>query len=154
MIKKINFLDIPLDILTMDETVNKIDKAIISNKQVHHCVINAGKVVKIQNDEILKESVINSDIINADGMSIVWAVRFLGYKIQERVAGIDLMENLICLAHKKNYSCYFLGAKKEVVEKPKEEFKKIDNYKPSGQFLYDISSMDFLKKKSKDLLKD
>ena len=116
MIKKINFLDIPLDILTMDETVNKIDKAIISNKQIHHCVINAGKVVKIQNDEILKESVINSDIINADGMSIVWSVRFLGYKIQERVAGIDLMENLIRLAHKKNYSCFFLGAKEEVVK--------------------------------------
>ncbi len=116
MIKKINFLDIPLDILTMDETVNKIDKAIISNKQVHHCVINAGKVVKIQNDEILKESVINSDIINADGMSIVWSVRFLGYKIQERVAGIDLMENLIHLAHKKKYCCFFLGAKKEVVK--------------------------------------
>ena len=116
MIKKINFLDIPLDILTMDETINKIDKAIISNKQVHHCVINAGKVVKIQNDEILKESVINSDIINADGMSIVWAVRFLGYKIQERVAGIDLMENLIRLAHEKDYSCFFLGAKEEVVK--------------------------------------
>ncbi len=116
MIKKINFLDIPLDILTMDETINKIDQAIFSNKQVHHCVINAGKVVKIQNDEILKESVINSDIINADGMSIVWAVRFLGYKIQERVAGIDLMENLIRLAHEKDYSCFFLGAKEEVVK--------------------------------------
>ena len=116
MFKKINFLDIPLDILTMDETVNKIDQAIISNKQVHHCVINAGKVVKIQNDEILKESVINSDIINADGMSIVWSVRFLGYKIQERVAGIDLMENLIRLAHKKKYCCFFLGAKEEVVK--------------------------------------
>jgi N-acetylglucosaminyldiphosphoundecaprenol N-acetyl-beta-D-mannosaminyltransferase len=116
MIKKINFLNIPLDILTMDETVNKIDKAIISNKQVHHCVINAGKVVKIQNDEILKESVINSDIINADGMSIVWSVRFLGYKIQERVAGIDLMENLISLAHEKSYNCFFLGANEEVVK--------------------------------------
>ena len=116
MIKKINFLDIPLDILTMDETVNKIDKAIISNKQVHHCVINAGKVVKIQNDERLKESVINSDIVNADGMSVVWSVRFLGYKIQERVAGIDLMENLIRLAHEKSYCCFFLGAKQEVVE--------------------------------------
>jgi len=116
MIKKINFIGIPLDILTMDETINKIDNAIFSNKQVHHCVINAGKVVKIQNDEILKESVINSDIINVDGMSIVWAVRFLGYKIQERVTGIDLMENLIRLAHEKNYSCFFLGAKEEVVK--------------------------------------
>ena len=36
--------------------------------------------------------------------------------------------------------------KKEEKVKPKEEFKKIDNYKPKGDFLYDISSMDFLKK--------
>ncbi len=38
--------------------------------------------------------------------------------------------------------------KKKELPKPKEEFKKIDSYKPSGQFLYDISSMDFLKKKN------
>ena len=37
--------------------------------------------------------------------------------------------------------------KKEPPPKPKEEFKKIENYKPSGQFLYDLNSMDFLKKK-------
>lgn len=117
MIKKINFLDVPLDVLTMEETINKIDKAVFLNKQIHHCVINAGKVVKMQNDKILKESILNSDIINADGMSIVWAARFLGHKIKHRVAGIDLMENLILLAHEKSYSCFFLGAKQKVVEK-------------------------------------
>ena len=116
MVKKINFLDIPLDVLTMDETINKIDEAIFFDKQIHHCVINASKVVKIQNDKILKESVINSDVINADGMSIVWAARFLGYKIQERVAGIDLMQNLIRLAHENKYNCFFLGAKEDVVK--------------------------------------
>tara|TARA_B100000795_G_scaffold136703_1_gene102095 strand:- start:140 stop:556 length:417 start_codon:yes stop_codon:yes gene_type:complete len=35
---------------------------------------------------------------------------------------------------------------KEDKPKPKKEFKKIENYKPSGQFLYDLNSMDFLKK--------
>ena len=116
MVKKINFLDIPLDVLTMDETINKIYEAVLSRKQIHHCVINASKVVKIQNDKILRESVINSDVINADGMSIVWAARFLGYKIQERVAGIDLMQNLIRLAHENKYNCFFLGAKEDVVK--------------------------------------
>ena len=116
MKNRVDFIGIPLDVLTMDETINKIEKAIFLNKQLHHCVINAGKVVKIQNDEILKASVISSDIINADGMSIVWSVRFLGYKIQERVSGIDLMENLIRLAHEKNYSCFFLGSKQKVVK--------------------------------------
>ncbi len=117
MENRINFIDIPLDNLSMSETIDKINYAIINNNQIHHCVINAGKVVNMQDDKILKESVINSDIINADGMGVVWAARFLGYKIKERVAGIDLMENLVELSHRENYKCFFLGAKQEVVEK-------------------------------------
>ena len=117
MENRINFIDIPLDNLSMSETIDKINYAIINNNQIHHCVINAGKVVYMQDDKILKESVINSDIINADGMGVVWAARFLGYKIKERVAGIDLMENLVELSHRENYKCFFLGAKQEVVEK-------------------------------------
>ena len=117
MKNRFDFVGVPLDNLSMSETIEKINKAIISNKQIHHCVINAGKIVKMQNDKKLLESVISSDIINADGMSIVWAARFLGYEIKERVAGIDLMDNLVGLAHKKNYKCFFLGAKEEVVKK-------------------------------------
>ena len=117
MKSRVDFIGIPLDNISMSETLYRIDQAIISKKQIHHCVINAGKVVKMQSDKVLMESVVNSDIINADGMSVVWAARFLGYKIKERVAGIDLMENLVRLAHEKSYSCFFLGAKQEVLEK-------------------------------------
>ncbi len=124
MRNRINFIGIPLDELTMSETLDRIDDAIVSRNQLHHCVINAGKVVKIQNDRILKESVINSNLINADGMSIVWAARFLGYNFRERVAGIDLMEHLVELAHKKNYSCYFLGAREGVVKKLVDDYSK------------------------------
>ena len=114
---RINFIGIPLDNLSMSETLGRIENSIFNNKQTHHCVINAGKVVKMQSDKKLKESVISSDIINADGMSVVWAARFLGHKIKERVAGIDLMENLVELAHKKKYKCFFLGAKEQVVKR-------------------------------------
>ncbi len=114
---RVNFLGIPLDNLSMSETLDRIDNAIVNNKQIHHCVINAGKVVKMQNDKKLKESVISSDIINADGMGVVWAARFLGHEIKERVAGIDLMDNLVKLAYKKNYNCFFLGAREKVVKK-------------------------------------
>ena len=117
MVNRVNFIGIPLDNLTMSETLDRIENSIFSNKQIHHCVINAGKVVKMQTDKKLQESVISSDIINADGMSIVWAARFLGHEIKERVAGIDLMDNLVGLAHKKKYTCFFLGAKNHVVKK-------------------------------------
>ena len=114
---RVNFIGIPLDNLSMSETLDRIENSIFNNKQIHHCVINAGKVVKMQSDKKLKESVISSDIINADGMSIVWAARLMGLEIKERVAGIDLMDNLVRLAYKKNYNCFFLGAREQVVKK-------------------------------------
>ena len=117
MKNKVNFLGIPLDNISMSETLGIIDQAIHSKKQIHHCVINANKVVQMQSNKVLMESVVNSDIINADGIGIVWGARFLGFKIKERVTGIDLMENLVMLAHEKSYSCFFLGAKQDIVKK-------------------------------------
>jgi N-acetylglucosaminyldiphosphoundecaprenol N-acetyl-beta-D-mannosaminyltransferase len=114
---KVDFLGIPVDALTMAETINRIDKAIEENKQINHVVINAAKVVLIQEDKELYKSVISCDIINADGQSIVWAAGFLGKKIPERVAGVDLMEELVKLSKEKKYKCFFFGAKEEVVKK-------------------------------------
>jgi len=114
---KIDFLGIPVDALTMQETLGKIDQAIKNDQKINHVVINAGKVVAMQKDRDLFNSVISCDIINADGQSIVWAARFMGKKIPERVAGIDLMINLLELAKNNNYKCFFFGAKEEVINK-------------------------------------
>lgn len=110
-------MNIPVDALTMGETVSLVDQAIREGRNVHHVVINAGKVVLMQNDPELYESVVSCDIINADGQSIVWAARMLGQKLPERVAGADLMPNLVKLASERGYKCFFFGAKEEVVRK-------------------------------------
>lgn len=114
---RINFLNIPVDALTMGQTVERIDRAIEQGENIHHVVINAGKVVLMQRDRELYESVVSCDIINADGQSIVWGARMLGKKLPERVAGADLMPKLVELASRKNYKCFFFGAKEEVVKK-------------------------------------
>lgn len=101
----------------MDETIARISQAIEEKRQIHHTVINAGKVVAMQEDPVLRSSVVSSDLINADGMAVVWAIRFLGHKIPERVTGIDLMFRLIRLAQQNGYKCFFLGAKEDVIER-------------------------------------
>jgi N-acetylglucosaminyldiphosphoundecaprenol N-acetyl-beta-D-mannosaminyltransferase len=121
---KINFLGIPVDTFTMKETIELVDKSIAENKHIQHVVINASKVVSMLNDKVLFDSVVNCDIINADGQSIVWAAKFLGKKIQERVAGADLMPKLVELAYKKKYKCFFFGAKEEVVKKVVEKYSR------------------------------
>ena len=119
---KIDFLGIPVDSHTMLETISRVDEAIQAKEHINHVVINAGKVVSMMKDKELFQSVLACDIINADGQSIVWAARFLGKTIPGRVAGVDLMQELIRLSSTKGYKCFFLGARLDVVKKVVERY--------------------------------
>ena len=105
-----------MDVATVSETVDVIDHAISKNKFTQHVVVNVAKLVNMQNDLVLSNSIRECDIINIDGMGIVLGARFLGYNIPERVAGIDLFLKLISMSAKKNYPIYLLGSKDEVVK--------------------------------------
>lgn len=111
----------------MQETVEVIDRAIARKQQIHHVVINAGKVVAMQKDKSLYDSVVTCDLINADGQAIVWAMRFLGQRIPERVAGIDLMHHLLGLAARKGYRCFFFGAREEIVTRLVQKVAEIQS---------------------------
>lgn len=111
-VKRISICNVPVDSLTMDETVALIDQSIRRKENLHHVVVNAAKLVNAQKDPELKASIVECDIINADGQSIVWAAKFLKEYLPERVAGIDLMDNLVALAARENYKIFFLEPKK------------------------------------------
>jgi N-acetylglucosaminyldiphosphoundecaprenol N-acetyl-beta-D-mannosaminyltransferase len=128
-INKVVLFDVEIDNLTMSETLEIIKKTIEEEKQIHHTVINAGKVVSMQKDPELKQSVINADLINADGMGIVWASKILRKPLKERVTGIDVMENLVALSFKNNWKIFLLGAKQEVVKKVAEIYS--EKYSPN-----------------------
>ncbi len=119
-----NITNIPVHNLTMKETLTLINETIKNKAQIHHTVVNAGKIVAMHADEELKESVINADLINADGQAVVWASKILGKSLKERVAGIDLMEECVKLAYKNNYKVFFFGATQEIVEKVIEIYSK------------------------------
>lgn len=117
MPQRIHFLNTQIDNLSMKETLSVVQKAIENDEQIHHTVVNAGKIVALQKDADLRKSVNEADLINADGQAVIWASKILNKPLKERVAGIDLFTNLMELAFQKKYSFYLLGAKQEVVEK-------------------------------------
>ena len=108
--------DTPVHKLTMDETLDIIANAINKKEPLHHVVVNAAKMVNMRKDPELRRSVLESNIINADGQAVVWASKLLGAPLPERVAGIDLMEKLVQMAHEKKYKIFFFGAKETVVK--------------------------------------
>ena len=109
------FLGVPLDLLTMDETVVRCAELIREARPVQHVVLNAGKCVLMEDEPDVREIVKRCDLVNADGQGVVWAARFLGARVPERVAGVDLMGRLLALCESEGWPVYFLGAKDEVL---------------------------------------
>lgn len=110
-------MGLPLDPLSVDATVRQVERLIDTGGVHQHVVLNASKVVQAQHDDALKSAIEGCDIVNADGMSVVWAGRLLGVSVPERVAGIDLMELLLDRAAARGWTVYFLGARQEVVDR-------------------------------------
>lgn len=109
--------------ISLDETVDEIEKIIARGVPTQHVVINASKVNLMEGDPELASIVNECPLINADGASIVWAAKKLGVPLRERVTGIDLFQRLVGLASEKGYRIYLFGAKEEVVTKVKAIFE-------------------------------
>lgn len=127
--KKVTLFNTPIDALTLVETIAIIDNAIKEKKQIHHIAVNVAKIVAMQKDKELYKSVISADIINADGLPLVWVSKLFRDPLPERVTGVDLMQSAVELAASKGYKIYFLGAQEEVVSKVVEIYTQKYNPK-------------------------
>lgn len=82
-----------------------------------HTVVtaNASHACLIRRDPELRDACRAGDLVLADGMSVIWALRLAGSPLPERVAGVDLMSRLLAEAGERSLAVYFLGARREVV---------------------------------------
>lgn len=122
--ERIKILNTIIDVLTMQETIELVDKYINTKTPLHLMGVNADKINEVNSNEKMKEIVNSCGVINADGASVVLASKHLGKNLPERVAGIDLMQELVDLSSKKGYKIYLLGAKQHVVEETKNVLEK------------------------------
>jgi len=145
---------------SMKESLDHIEQNVIEKKIfMQHIVVNAAKIVHAQKDKELRKAINNSDLVNIDGKPVVWALKLLGHKIPEKVSGVDLFIRLLELCSEKGYRPYFLGAKKEVLDKMVEKIRikypdlKIAGYRDGYFTKEDESSVaDEVKKSGADML--
>ncbi|UUM33083.1 WecB/TagA/CpsF family glycosyltransferase [Vibrio japonicus] len=131
--KRIKFLGFPMDKATMEETVADIRNKILNGQFTQHVVVNVAKLVNMRKDAELARSVTECDIINIDGMGVVWGANALGHKVPERVAGVDLFHQLNAMAEQEAFTVFYLGAKQEVVEETAKRMQaKHPNLKIAG----------------------
>ncbi len=122
--KRTKIIGVNIDSLTMQETVKLVEKYIKTKTPLHLMGVNADKINEAKKDSYMQKIVNSCGIINADGASVILASKYLKKELPERVAGIDLMQELVKLCSKKNYSVYLLGAKEEIVQETGKVLKQ------------------------------
>lgn len=101
----------------MSQAVAHIESKLVAGEFLQHVVINVAKLVHMQTDSVLADSVKACDVINIDGMGVVLGARFCGHEVPERVAGVDLFHNLLAMSAKREFPVFLLGAEEAVVAK-------------------------------------
>ena len=110
------FLGAPIHALTMDETLRLAGEAMAMQRPLHHTVVNVAKLVNMQKNAELREDVSRADLVNVDGKGVLWGARLCGIELPERVAGVDLMEQLFAFCEERGFRPYLLGAERHVIE--------------------------------------
>ena len=91
---RICLLGLPFDTVTIDEAVQQVREAIEERRRLFLSTPNLNFVAMAQDDEAFRASVLDSDLVVADGMPLVWLSRLLGAHLPERVSGSNLFERL------------------------------------------------------------
>jgi len=106
-----------VDFISHEQTIQKIVLSFERNApQIHRSDLNVSSFIESITNTNYRNLINCSDIINVDGMGLYWGLRILGYPIKDRIAGIDLMNDIISLCCERGKSIFFLGARDDVLK--------------------------------------
>ncbi len=112
-LRRIAILGVPIDNLSMDETIEAMDRLIETDGFHQVATANVDFLMKAIGDDELMDILHRCDLVLPDGMPLVWASRFMGTPLKERVTGADLLPRLAELSQRKNRRLFLLGATEE-----------------------------------------
>ncbi|MFP7297238.1 WecB/TagA/CpsF family glycosyltransferase [Neobacillus niacini] len=114
---KVKILNVFFDHITKSVLVNKLVEKVSQNQKTFLVTANPEIVMYANSDQVYSSVVKNADYTIPDGIGVIIASKMIGDPLSERIAGYDLLIELLKVGNEKGWSAYFLGAKKEVVEK-------------------------------------
>ncbi|MGI1657420.1 MAG: WecB/TagA/CpsF family glycosyltransferase [Desulfitobacterium sp.] len=114
---KADILGVKVDRETMAETLLKLQEAVNSHQAMQVVTANPELIYGAGKDARLKQLINSAQIVTPDGVGVVWAAKRLGYPVEERVTGIDLVEALLPVAAEKQWRIFFLGSQPGVAER-------------------------------------
>lgn len=123
-VKKVNILGVYFDAITMKEAVKRVIGFL--NEEYLHTVFtcNPEIVMEAKNNESFLSIINKGDLVVADGIGVVIGSRILKHPLPERVAGYDLVQNVLNIIKDSDKKVYFFGAAPGVAKKAADNMIK------------------------------
>ena len=155
---KIEILGVEIDTLVKNQVIEKVDKFLNSEEKRYIVTPNPEFLMRAQKDDKFRNILNKADLAIPDGIGLLWASSFLKSKnkfvylsalyyglmlilypkycqkvISERIAGVDLVWDIVEICEQKNRTIFLLGAEEGIAEACALNLKKkCPNLKISG----------------------
>lgn len=108
----------------MNQLTDELHERIKDSKKTFVVTANP-EILKLAGSQpSYKKTIQSADYVIPDGIGVIVASKLVGSPLHERLAGFDLMTQLLSLANDHSYRVFFLGAKPEVIEDAVHNIKK------------------------------
>lgn len=118
---KVDILGVQVASLTMAEAVAQAEAYMSERAGVILATANAEMIMRATADEELRRILNAAALVVPDGAGTVWAARHLGFPMPERVAGFDLVQELLRRAPAHRQKVFFFGAAPGIAEAAKQK---------------------------------
>lgn len=112
---------VPLDDLTMDETLDEIAALVIDgrrNDRAHQiATVNVDFLVSSITRPAVKDILQTTSVNLVDGLPVVWGARLAGLPVRQRVTGADLVGYLARESAARGWRVHFFGSTQDVIER-------------------------------------
>lgn len=134
--ERVQIMDIPFVNNTKDLFIEKeIKEHVQLQKKCFIVTANPEIVMETRRNKTYKAIVQSADYVVPDGVGIILAAKHRKNPLKERIAGFDLMKDMLDLANESGAKCFFLGASEEVNEEAvKNICKDFPKLKVAGRY--------------------
>jgi len=119
---RVRFGSVWIDSLTFAEALDEIERLIEKRKGGAVFTPNVDHVVTAETNVAFREAYARADLSLVDGQPLVWASRFLGAALPEKISGSDLVEPLMVRAGLRGWRVFLVGGSKGSARAAAERF--------------------------------
>jgi N-acetylglucosaminyldiphosphoundecaprenol N-acetyl-beta-D-mannosaminyltransferase len=117
-------INTPVTALSFDQHITVITSWIKERACKVVCVANVHMLMEARWNVELQTVLEEADLVTPDGMPLVWMMRCLGVRPQDRVAGMDIFLAICQAAVQQDFSVYLLGSTQDILDKMQARLKK------------------------------